>query len=70
MSSGAPKALRVELNVRPADNQLGLNGSGMMLINPPWPIWEELEQVLPWLSQELAQSGGGSWRMDWLAGAP
>ena len=68
--SGAPKALRVELNVRPADNQLGLNGSGMMLINPPWPIWEELEQVLPWLSQELAQSGGGSWRMDWLAGAP
>ena len=68
--SGVPKALRVELNVRPADNQLGLNGSGMMLINPPWPIWEELEQVLPWLSQELAQSGGGSWRMDWLAGAP
>ena len=41
-----------------------------MLINPPWPIWEELEQVLPWLSQELAQSGSGSWRMDWLAGAP
>ncbi|WP_425055279.1 23S rRNA (adenine(2030)-N(6))-methyltransferase RlmJ [Pseudomonas abyssi] len=68
--SGVPKALRVELNVRPADNQLGLNGSGMMLINPPWPIWEELEQVLPWLSEELAQSGGGSWRMDWLAGAP
>ena len=68
--SGVPKALRVELNVRPADNQLGLNGSGMMLINPPWPIWEELEQVLPWLSQELAQSGGGSWRMDWLAGGP
>ena len=68
--SGAPKALRVELNVRPVDNQLGLNGSGMMLINPPWPIWEELEQVLPWLSQELAQSGSGSWRIDWLAGAP
>ncbi|MFA5677298.1 MAG: 23S rRNA (adenine(2030)-N(6))-methyltransferase RlmJ [Pseudomonas sp.] len=65
-----PKVLRVELNVRPADTSLGLNGSGLMLVNPPWPLWEELEQALPWLARQLAQSGEGSWRMDWLLGEP
>lgn len=68
--AGLPKVLRIELNVRPADNQLGLNGSGLMLVNPPWPLWEELETALPWLAAVLAQSGGGDYRMDWLAGAP
>ena len=68
--AGLPKVLRVELNVHPADNNLGLNGSGLMLVNPPWPLWEELEQTLPWLAEQLAQSGQGSWRMDWLVGEP
>lgn len=68
--AGLPKVLRVELNVRPVDNQLGLNGSGLMLVNPPWPLWEELETALPWLAGMLAQSGEGECRMDWLAGGP
>ena len=65
-----PKVLRVELNVRPADTSLGLNGSGLMLVNPPWPLWEELEQALPWMARQFAQSGTGDWRMDWLVGGP
>jgi len=68
--AGLPKVLRVELGVRPTDTRLGLNGSGLMLINPPWPLWEELEKTLPWLAESLAQSGEGSWRLDWLAGQP
>lgn len=68
--AGLPKVLRVELGVRPTDTRLGLNGSGLMLVNPPWPLWEQLEQTLPWLAGQLAQSGQGSWRMDWLAGEP
>lgn len=69
-AAGLPKVLRVELNVRPADTTLGLNGSGLMLVNPPWPLWEELEQALPWMARQLAQSGPGDWRMDWLVGQP
>ncbi len=69
-SAGLPKVLRVELTVRPVDTRLGLNGSGLMLINPPWPLWEELEPALPWLADCLAQSGDGGWRLDWLAGGP
>lgn len=69
-NAGLPKVLRVELGVRPTDTNLGLNGSGLMLVNPPWPLWEQLEETLPWLASQLAQSGEGSWRMDWLAGEP
>lgn len=69
-NAGLPKVLRVELGVRPTDTNLGLNGSGLMLVNPPWPLWEQLEEALPWLAIQLAQSGEGSWRMDWLAGEP
>lgn len=65
-----PKVLRVEFNVRPADNTLGLNGSGLIIVNPPWPLWEELEAELPWLNRQLAQSDGADWRQDWLVGQP
>ncbi|SDR72499.1 23S rRNA (adenine2030-N6)-methyltransferase [Halopseudomonas xinjiangensis] len=68
--AGLPKVLRIELSVRPTDTRLGLNGSGLMLVNPPWPLWEELDVALPWLAGMLAQSGEGGWRMDWLAGQP
>jgi len=63
--SGAPKLLRAELYVHPADEAQRLNGSGLAIANPPWGLEEELRQLLPWLAERLAQSQGG-WRLDWL----
>ncbi|HLD66107.1 MAG TPA: 23S rRNA (adenine(2030)-N(6))-methyltransferase RlmJ [Pseudomonas sp.] len=63
--SGAPKLLRAELYVHPADDAQRLNGSGLMIANPPWGLEEELQQVLPWLASTLGQTQGG-WRTDWL----
>lgn len=63
--SKAPKLLRVELYVHPTDEAARLNGSGLVISNPPWGLEEELKQILPWLAQLLEQSQGG-WRMDWL----
>ena len=63
--SGAPKLLRAELWVHPTDNPAGLNGSGLAIANPPWPLEDELRELLPWLAAQLAQSQGG-WRLDWL----
>ena len=64
-NSGAPKLLRAELWVHPTDNPAGLNGSGLVIANPPWPLEEELRELLPYLAAQLAQSQGG-WRLDWL----
>jgi len=64
-SSGAPKLLRVELLVHPLDTQQSLNGSGLVISNPPWGLEEELNTLMPWLANLLGQSQGG-WKMDWL----
>ncbi|WP_417661799.1 23S rRNA (adenine(2030)-N(6))-methyltransferase RlmJ [Pseudomonas sp.] len=63
--SSAPKLLRVELYVHPADESLRLNGSGLVISNPPWGLEDELKQLLPWLAERLGLTQGG-WRMDWL----
>jgi 23S rRNA (adenine2030-N6)-methyltransferase len=63
--SQAPKLLRAELWVHPIDNPVGLNGSGLVISNPPWGLEDELRNVLPWLADHLGQSQAG-WRLDWL----
>ena len=63
--SPAPKLLRIELYVQAADDAQRLNGSGLVISNPPWGLEDELKQVLPWLTSLLRQ-GQAVWRMDWL----
>jgi len=35
----------------------GLTGSGVLVVNPPWKVREELELALPWLARELGVDG-------------
>ena len=63
--SSAPKLLRVELYVNEPSDSSRLNGSGLIICNPPWGLEDELKQLLPWLADTL-QSDKGGWRLDWL----
>lgn len=63
--TNAPKLLRVEFMVQPADNKLGLNGSGMVIANPPWKLESDLTTLLPYLTNILVK-GSGRWEIDWL----
>jgi 23S rRNA (adenine2030-N6)-methyltransferase len=67
-----PKILRAELTVAPFTDPSKLNGSGLILVNPPWTLEAELTVLLPALADILVRDGGGSsrrnWRLDWLAG--
>jgi 23S rRNA (adenine2030-N6)-methyltransferase len=63
---GLRKLLRLELTVRPADSPLGLNGSGLIIANPPWQLDEELRPALTELHRVLAPQGAGGSRIDWL----
>ncbi len=58
-------ALAAELLVRPDDSPLRLNGSGMLLLNPPWRLDMALASTLPWLARVLGEAGA-SWRLEWL----
>jgi 23S rRNA (adenine2030-N6)-methyltransferase len=63
---GVRKVLIAELGVLPPDSPGGLNGSGMLVVTPPWHLDEELCALLPWLHGRLSASGQGGWRVDWL----
>jgi 23S rRNA (adenine2030-N6)-methyltransferase len=63
-----PKILRAELTVAPLSDPSRLNGSGLILVNPPWPLESELATLLPALAALLGRSGKGGFRLDWLAG--
>jgi 23S rRNA (adenine2030-N6)-methyltransferase len=50
------KWLDVNINVcPPADDGLGMTGSGMFIINPPWVLAQQLRESLPVLIGLLAQ---------------
>ncbi len=63
-----PRVLRAELTVSPLSDPRWLNGSGLILVNPPWPLESELSALLPALAGLLGRSGKGAFRLDWLAG--
>ena len=67
-SSGLRKLLLLELNVRPADSPLGLNGSGLVIANPPWQFDEEIAPALREAHAALAPDGAGGVNVRWLVG--
>lgn len=64
--TGIRKILITELCVRPPLTARRLNGSAMIIINPPWRLDKTLQEVLPWLCRVLAVEEEGSHRVEWL----
>ena len=62
------KILRAELTVLPISDASKLNGCGLILVNPPWKLADELAILLPALAKNLGPQGKGTFRLDWLAG--
>ncbi|MCB1746383.1 MAG: 23S rRNA (adenine(2030)-N(6))-methyltransferase RlmJ [Gammaproteobacteria bacterium] len=56
---GAAGAFAVELSVRPEDRAEGLAGSGLVVLNPPWQLADQLAAELPPLLAVLAPDGRG-----------
>jgi 23S rRNA (adenine2030-N6)-methyltransferase len=48
------KWLHVSLRVKAtARNGLGLHGSGMYVVNPPWTLYDSLAEALPWMVENI-----------------
>jgi len=65
----AKSALVVELLVRPDDSPLHMNGSGLLLLNPPFQLDEKLAPALKLLAQVLGERHP-AWRLEWLKPPP
>ena len=57
--------LSAELLVRPDDSPLRLNGSGMLIVNPPYQLDSELAPALPVLARLLGDRHPSS-RLEWI----
>ncbi len=65
---GIPRILDATLTIRAPLHYPRLDGTGMVIVNPPYVIEEELNVLLPVLSGVLAEDAGAGWAVKWLAG--
>ena len=63
---GHPNTIVTELWVK--DSQKSLNGSGMVIVNPPFTLVNELRIILPEMAKILSQGDDSGWRVNVLVG--
>lgn len=64
-AGGTPTAAcTVELWLHPRDNRVGLNGSGLLVINPPWQFAERARLWLPAVHAALDPQQRGGWSVN------
>lgn len=69
MKTGIRRQLICEICVWPDDTPVGLNGCGLLVINPPWKFSEDADEALQWLFPHLRmQEIGGHAAVRWLVG--
>lgn len=66
-SCGFADMVLFELGVSADSKGHGMTGSGMILINPPWTLVNDMRLLLPWLAGLLGVDGQGSHRIVSLA---
>ncbi|MDN6087963.1 MAG: 23S rRNA (adenine(2030)-N(6))-methyltransferase RlmJ, partial [Enterobacterales bacterium] len=64
--TGIRRILQIELAVRPDSDQRGMTASGMIVINPPWKLEQQMRDVLPWLHKVLVPEGTGHAKVEWI----
>jgi 23S rRNA (adenine2030-N6)-methyltransferase len=65
----AAATIAVELTVRPARESRQMNGSGLIIVNPPWQFDDALRPRLDFLKTRLAREAGAGARIETLVKA-
>lgn len=63
-----PKLLVAELMIRHPHDVSRLNGTGVVVFNPPYRLNEMLAVLLPFLADRLGDGPGSTHRLQWLTG--
>ena len=61
-----PPTFALELSVVGPANPMKMKGSGLVVINPPWQLDQELAPAARWLAGALAQDSGSQAELHWL----
>ncbi|NOH29481.1 23S rRNA (adenine(2030)-N(6))-methyltransferase RlmJ [Vibrio mediterranei] len=62
---GIRKILQIELGVSPDTNERGMTASGMIVINPPWKLEQQMNAILPYLKDKIAPATG-HFKVEWI----
>lgn len=65
--TGIKKQLICELNLYPNDVAVGLNGTGLFVINPPWQFDEAASQILQYLAPILHPANSPAMSLEEMA---
>ncbi len=65
---GIAKILDLSLDIRAPSLSERLDGTGLIVVNPPYPLETEMKTVLPVLARLLGDGKDATWRAEWLAG--
>ncbi|WP_019170532.1 23S rRNA (adenine(2030)-N(6))-methyltransferase RlmJ [Pseudaminobacter salicylatoxidans] len=66
--AGIPKIMDIGFEIRRPSSEPRLDGTGMIVVNPPYTLERELNVLLPALHALLAEEKGSGWSLEWLAG--
>jgi len=67
-ASGIKNVQLFELGIKTDTHEHGMTASGMIIVNPPWTLASEMQQILPWLAEVLGIDEAGSYRIETLVG--
>lgn len=67
-TAGIEKILHIRLDIRQPSPEPRLDGTGMIVVNPPYPLQRELQMLLPALKAVLAETPQARWAVEWITG--
>ncbi len=65
-NTGIKNILRIEMCIKPDNEEYGMTGTGMIIINPPWKLKEQMQSILPWLLKHLKQDDSATIKIEAL----
>jgi 23S rRNA (adenine2030-N6)-methyltransferase len=66
IASGIKNIQRFELGISSDANERGMTASGMIVINPPWKLFDKMSSLLPKLAKKISVDDGQFFKCDIL----
>ncbi|EFM57685.1 MULTISPECIES: 23S rRNA (adenine(2030)-N(6))-methyltransferase RlmJ [Brucella] len=66
--TGIPKIMQIELAIRAPSPEPRLDGTGMIVVNPPYTLESEMQILLPCLTRLLEEEKGSNFSLRWIRG--
>lgn len=66
-ATGIRKMLHIAFTTEPVlKSALQFSGCGLVLVNPPWQLQEEITEVLGWLAEQLQMEYPAEYSVEWI----